>query len=177
MKENRWINWALNSIKLNRSTSKAQYKCEIQGCRWTSNENLLPHFGGGLDSTSSILAFHLSFDPNLCHLRKMADAPQEQTCYLKTSGWLFEAETERRANKDPNTELCFSFQSGIHTLETTQKAWWAQSSETRKDSALISIQFKISILTLLLWGTTPVEFNQYLISWKKHGCAYKLSSV
>lgn len=81
-----------------------------------------PHFGGGMDSTSSILTFRLSFDPKLCDLQKVADAPREQTCYLKTSGWLFEAATERRANKDPNTERCSSFQSGVHTLETTQKA-------------------------------------------------------
>lgn len=43
MKENRWINRALNSIKLNRNASRAQHQCEIQGCRRTSNENLLPH--------------------------------------------------------------------------------------------------------------------------------------
>lgn len=43
MKENRWINRALNSIKLNRNASRPQYKCKVQGCRWTSNENLLPH--------------------------------------------------------------------------------------------------------------------------------------
>lgn len=43
MKENRRINGALNSTELNRNASRAQYKCEIQDCRWTSNENLLPH--------------------------------------------------------------------------------------------------------------------------------------
>lgn len=123
MKESRWINRALNSIKLKRNASRAQYKCEIQGWRWTSNETLLPHLPISGEVWIQPPPSRLFVCPLIqsCVICRMAGAPQEQTCYLKTSGWLFEAKAERRANKDPNTEQYSSFQSGVPTLETTQK--------------------------------------------------------
>lgn len=65
----------------------------------------------------------VSFDPKLYDLQKMGDAPQEQACYLKTTGWLFEAETKQGdLTRTPTLNHISFFQSGIPTLETTQKA-------------------------------------------------------